>query len=135
MSVAGNKEVKETGEGIDSLEDTVKDAVVETIRCACLGVNLEKFMQPIILHSLVKQPDNGYGVCKRIGAYATFEDRVPDMSATYRYLKNMKKKGYLHEDDGVYSLSSDGKDCLENWRRTLFDYRHTLSRLSEQLSK
>ncbi|MGI6545103.1 MAG: PadR family transcriptional regulator [Fastidiosipilaceae bacterium] len=135
MSVAGNKEVKEADVGIDLSVDKAEDNAAEPIRCACLGVNLEKFMQPIILHSLVKQPDNGYGVCKRIGAYATFEDRTPDMSATYRYLKNMKKKGYLHENDGVYSLSSDGRNCLENWRRTLLDYRHTLSRLSEQLSK
>ncbi len=102
-------------------------------KCACTGNNLEKFMQPIILHILSGGSMTGYRVCKQISNYITYSDNKADMSATYRYLKQMKERGLLEERDGTYSISESGKECLENWKDTLNNYQNTLKQLLKQL--
>lgn len=103
--------------------------------CPCEGGNLEKFIQPIILHILQNDSGNGYSVCKQIGGYITYGDRTPDMAATYRYLKNMEKRGLLQSTDGVYSITELGLSCLTSWKKTLRLYCNTLTHLSEQLER
>lgn len=104
-------------------------------KCPCEGGNLEKFMQPIILHILDKCPHTGYSVCKKISLYVTYGETTPDMAATYRYLKIMEKRGLLKSEKGIYSITDSGRECLMNWKKTLKSYQKTLTLLSKQLDK
>lgn len=104
-------------------------------KCPCEGGNLEKFLQPIILHSLHKHPGNGYYVYLSIGKYITYGETVPDKAVTYRYLKSMEKRGLLEKRDGIYFITGLGEECLDNWRRTLKNYSSTLKLLTKQLEK
>ena len=113
-----------------SLKTAVRDE-----KCPCMGGNLEKFIQPIILHILKKQPLNGYAVRNAIASYVTYEDTVPDMAATYRYLKTLKSRGLLDFNDGVYSVNESGKECLNDWISTIQKYSATLDALKDQLEK
>ena len=90
-------------------------------------------MQPIILHILSEGSLTGYRVCKQISNYTTYSESKADMSATYRYLKQMKERGLLEERNGTYSISESGKECLENWKDTLNNYQNTLKQLLKQL--
>ena len=110
-----------------------KKAVTECATCACNGGNLDKFMQPIILHILSKKALNGYKTQKAIAEYATFDDKIPDMAATYRFLKNMEGRGLLSIEDGKYSLTREGHRCFMNWKSTLENYSSTLQNLLKQL--
>ncbi|MCF0121262.1 MAG: PadR family transcriptional regulator [Oscillospiraceae bacterium] len=105
----------------------------DSASCPCNGGTLDRFMQPIILHILSAGPLNGYATQKKMASYATFGDRVPDMSATYRFLKRMEGRGLLSVEDGKYSLTAEGHRCLENWRRTIQAYGAVMNTLAEQL--
>lgn len=102
-------------------------------KCACQGGNLEKFMQPIILNILNRQPQAGYSIHKQMGQYATYEQTEPDMAATYRFLKNMEKRGLIESDGTVYHITEVGRDCLANWKKSLSEYAATITRLLEQM--
>ena len=102
-------------------------------KCACSGGNLEKFIQPIILHILSDGSLTGYRVCRRISNYTTYSNSKADMSATYRYLRQMRDRGLLTERDGLYSITESGRECLANWRNTLNNYQNTLKKLLKQL--
>lgn len=104
-------------------------------KCPCHGGNLEKYLQPILLHIISKEPSNGYTARKRIASYATYNDTIPDMAATYRYLKAMSDRGLLTCKDGTYSLTVEGEHCLENWKQTIREHTKTLQTLELQLSE
>lgn len=105
----------------------------ENKKCPCLGANLEKFMQPIILHILKKEPLNGYQTQKRIACYATYQDACPDLAATYRFLRNMESRGLLTCQNKIYAITPAGEECLNNWQQTLQAYTNTLNELLAQL--
>ena len=104
-------------------------------KCPCNGSNLEKYLQPILLHILSTEPCNGYTARKRIANYATYGDTVPDMAATYRYLKVMADRGLLTCADGIYTPTAEGMRCLASWKQTLSSYIQTLTRLYSQLDQ
>lgn len=106
--------------------------------CACMGKNLEKFIQPIILSILSHGAANGYQLIGRIGEYATFEDGPPDPTGVYRYLKIMEDRGLLERSssgpkENLYVLTEEGRGCLENWKQTLSAYQRSLASLLKQL--
>lgn len=101
-------------------------------KCPCSGSNLEKYLQPILLHILSKEPCNGYTARKQIANYATYRDAIPDMAATYRYLRVMADRGLLTCTGGIYTPTSEGLHCLETWKQTIGDYIQTLSVLQKQ---
>lgn len=104
-------------------------------KCPCNGSNLEKYLQPILLHILSTEPCNGYTARKRIANYATYGETVPDMAATYRYLKVMADRGLLTCADGIYTPTAEGMRCLTSWKQTLSSYIQTLTRLHSQLDQ
>ena len=108
---------------------------LQSSRCPCVGSNLEKYLQPILLHILSKEPCTGYTARKRIADYATYRDSIPDMAATYRYLKVMASRGLLVCEDGVYRLSPEGSRCLDTWKQTIRDYVQTLQVLQQQFDE
>lgn len=106
---------------------------------ACQGLNLDKFIQPIILSILNKKAGlNGFQVVKAMESYVTFKTGTPDPSGVYRYLKAMAEKGLLSQcpdEEGriIYSISDEGKHCLESWKETIIIYAEDLRILSEQI--
>lgn len=104
-------------------------------KCACMGGNLEKFMQPIMLKLLSRGPGTGYALQKEMEHYATYERARPDMAATYRFLKSMEQRGLVSSHDGMYHITSEGQRCLAEWKNTLRNYSATLLRLIEQLEE
>ena len=91
-------------------------------RCPCSGSNLEKYLQPILLHILSKEPCNGYNARKQIANYATYSDTIPDTAATYRYLKVMADRNLLTCTDGIYAPTEEGMHCLQTWKETMREY-------------
>ncbi|MGN0478762.1 MAG: radical SAM protein [Hominenteromicrobium sp.] len=102
-------------------------------KCPCEGGNLEKYLQPILLHILRQEALNGYAVYSRIADYATYRDSTPDVAATYRYLKRMHSRGLLTCSDGLYQCSEEGLRCLATWKQTISDYVESLNALQAQL--
>ena len=91
--------------------------------CACCCINLDRFLQPIILAILKKGPLTGYAIVKQIGEYSTFKERKADPTGVYRYLKIMLNKSMLERqaegDKELYALTAEGGRCLEQWMTTL----------------
>lgn len=102
-------------------------------KCACQGGNLEKFMQPIILDILSRGDQTGYAVQKQMREYATYQQAIPDMAATYRFLKIMRQRGLVHYDGTAYAITNAGLHCLDDWKETLKEYISTLTCLIGQL--
>jgi DNA-binding PadR family transcriptional regulator len=109
--------------------------------CACLGKNLDRFIQPIILSILLRQTCTGYAIIKQMRDYETFFSVGPDPAGIYRYLKTMEQKGLITretstgEDAVPYRITEEGRDCLTNWVQTLGEYTQTLHVLIEQLGE
>lgn len=111
-------------------------------KCSCSGANLDRFVQPVILDILVHEPCTGYSVVKRMMKYVTFSDCGPDPTGVYRYLKIMKKRGLIVQtDEGaesagatpLYAVTQAGRECLENWAKTLTEYSAQIGKLASQI--
>ena len=110
-------------------------------KCACCGDNLDRFVQPVILSILAKQPCNGYTVIKKIPGYATFTESGADPTGVYRYLKIMQNKGLIAKtaidesdsNSSVYSITPQGVACLNNWCNTLAAYEKKIHCLIQEL--
>lgn len=106
---------------------------------ACQGANLDKFIQPIILHMLKEEPgQTAYRIAKNIGGYITCSESRADITGIYRYMKNMCVKGLLRtektaEGDLLYYVTRGGEHCLSTWGETLDGYIVKLQILKEQL--
>lgn len=115
---------------------------VKTVKekCACCGSNLDRFVQPVVLAVLNKEPLTGYAVIKRMEDYVTFQDFAPDPTGVYRYLKIMRQKGLIcRDEDGdgaapLYRITPQGKACLVSWRDTLKEYASRIEELAAQLA-
>ncbi len=110
-------------------------------KCACCGDNLDRFVQPVILSIIAKEPSNGYTVIKKIPEYATFTESGADPTGVYRYLKIMQNKGLIQKttidkndtNSSIYSITDAGMTCLNNWRNTLQEYAHKIVCLIQEL--
>lgn len=111
-------------------------------KCACCGANLDRFVQPVILAILAKEPATGYAVVKRMAVYSTFAGAGPDPTGVYRYLKLMKSRGLINqaaeEPDAagaapLYAITDAGRDCLQNWILTLTDYAGQIKALTSEI--
>ena len=106
-------------------------------KCACKGSNLDRFIQPIIFLILYSQECTGYSIIKQMGEYAMFRGGKPDATGVYRYLKLMEERGliasklYNSEQKEIrkYAITGEGTECLNNWRRTLLEYRAAINEL------
>lgn len=112
-------------------------------KCACCGANLDRFVQPVILALLAKEPCTGYAVVKRMSGYVTFADNGPDPTGVYRYLKIMKSRGLVEQtaeglDDAeatpLYAITAAGRACLDSWVKTLQDYARQLEALAAEVA-
>lgn len=112
-------------------------------KCACYGANLDRFVQPVILAILAKESGTGYAVVKRMAEYRTFINAGPDPTGVYRYLKIMKTRGFIVQtaeglDDAgatpLYAITESGRDCLQNWVKTLNDYADQVKILAGEIA-
>lgn len=109
-----------------------------TGKCACEGKNLDRFIQPIILHILSREACSGYVVIQRMRAYATYAGESPDPTGVYRYLRMMQRKGLIArqqtvdeegKNEGPLAITPEGMACLVSWRQTLAEYAKTIEKL------
>lgn len=123
-------------------EKTMLEVLEKKEKCSCCGVNLDRFVQPVVLSILADEPCTGYAVLTRMTRYVTFSASKPDPTGVYRVLKLMKQRGLLvhiregveHSDAApVYQLTPSGRECLENWVNTLKDYAVQIETLSSQI--
>lgn len=111
--------------------------------CPCRGKNLDKLLQPAILAILYKQDLHGFVLIQKLGENPMFDGTEPDRAGVYRYLKKMESSGLLSSDwelDGegskprrIYSITKEGKHCLENWSAVLKTYRDSVGMLVEKI--
>ncbi len=106
--------------------------------CPCVGATLDKLLQPAILSILVREPLHGYELTRRISGIPGFLDQAPDISGVYRMLKTLESRGMIVAEWDVseasrakrlYSITDDGRHCLELWHRTLQKYRQAIDSL------
>ena len=112
--------------------------------CPCVGTTLDKLIQPALLAVLTKGPLHGYELTKRISEIPGFLDEQPDISGIYRLLKNLESRGMVVSDwevtkgeraKRVFTLTDDGRHCLENWLETLTRHRLAVESLLEMVRK
>lgn len=114
--------------------------------CPCQGKNLDKLLQPLILCILARGSDmHGFAILKEIGKIPRFEDKNPDATGVYRYLKKMESSGLLTsrweldelDDAGkpkrVFSITEKGRSCMFNWAEALTDYEKHIHYLVDMI--
>jgi len=114
--------------------------------CPCQGKNLDKLLQPLILCILAEGGDmHGFAILKEIAKNPRFEDKTPDATGVYRYLKKMENSGLLTsqwsledlDDAGkpkrIFSITDEGRHCLRNWAVALTDYEKYIHDLVHQI--
>ena len=112
--------------------------------CPCVGATLDKLIQPAILAVLAQGPLHGYELTKRISEIPGFLDEQPDISGIYRLLKNLENRGMVVSDwdvtkgeraKRVFTLTANGRLCLENWSHTLVRHRLAIDALLQAVQK
>ena len=107
-------------------------------QCPCVGATLDKLVQPAILAILTKGPLHGYELTQKIGDIPNFLDEAPDISGVYRMLKILEKRGMVTSDwtliqgerpRRVFTITDNGKQCLEHWSMTLKNYHRAVGSL------
>lgn len=103
--------------------------------CPCTGANLEKFIHPAILTLLVNNKLHGYNILQKLQESHMLQDKKPDPAGVYRCLKKMEQSGYVTavwdvSDSGpakkMYTITTDGLECLKTWIVTLDNYHSSL---------
>ncbi|WP_295638708.1 helix-turn-helix transcriptional regulator [uncultured Mailhella sp.] len=105
--------------------------------CACSGGNLPRFVQPVLLALLAKEPMHGYALVQKLEETGLFAEQPPDMTGCYRMLRDMEKNGVLEtkpdRGDGParrkYAVTALGRRCLNRWISSLAGNRDHLDRV------
>ncbi len=110
----------------------------EFCNCPCVGATLDKLVQPALLAILTQGPLHGYELARKIGEISDFLDAAPDISGVYRMLKLLESRGMVvsgwsvsqgHRAKRLFTITDDGRHCLERWHQTLLNYRKGLDSL------
>ncbi|HBT76442.1 MAG TPA: transcriptional regulator [Planctomycetaceae bacterium] len=114
------------------------------VECPCFGATLDKLLQPALLAILSRGPSHGYELAQRIGEIPDFFDGVPDVSGVYRLLKMLETRGMVVSEWDLsagsrarrrFTITEDGRKCLELWSRTLKNYRKAVDSLLKTAEK
>jgi DNA-binding PadR family transcriptional regulator len=113
--------------------------------CPCSGKNMSYFTAPWILLILSKHGGiHGYELKKVLKGH--MEDLRISMNITglYRHLKLMEKRGVLFSEWDIpdrgpakrkYSLTEQGKECLQRWMQTLCIQGELINRFLRKANK
>ena len=113
-------------------------------QCPCVGATLDKLIQPAMLAILSAGPLHGYELARKIGEIPHFLDDAPDLSGVYRMLKTLEARGMVTSDwdisEGgrakrIFSITDDGRQCLEHWQETLRNYHKAIGSLLKTVQK
>jgi PadR family transcriptional regulator PadR len=117
---------------------------MEFKECPCSGKSLVRLVRPAILGVLAQGPLHGYLVIQKLERLSFFKNQSPDPTGIYRALKSMEEEGLLVSKwDMVqsgparrfFTLTEDGRDCLERWFQTLGEYRKDVDNMIVFLTK
>ena len=117
---------------------TSKSQVPDLEHCPCMGVTLDKLVQPAILTVLAREDLHGYRIAERLADMPPLEGHKPDVSGVYRALRAMEDRGLVVacwdvSDRGpakrVYQLTAAGRECLSHWIDTLERHREAIGEL------
>ena len=105
--------------------------------CACSGGNLPRFVQPVLLALLARQPMHGYALAQKLEDTGLFGPQPPDLTGCYRMLREMERSGVLATtlDRGEgparkrYEVTALGRRCLNRWIASLSSSRDHLDRV------
>lgn len=105
--------------------------------CACSGGNLPRFVQPVLLALLAREPMHGYALMHQLEQTGLFGSETPDMTGCYRMLRDMERNGVLETtfDRGEgparkkYAVTALGRRCLNRWITSLTNNRDHLERV------
>lgn len=111
----------------------------ETVKCACQGGTLTRFVQPIILFLLAESPDHGYNLVQKIAQTDLWKEAPPDTAGVYRVLRDMEMRGLLRSSvtsesragmgKRVFAITEEGRACMVNWVETLEKYRRGIDQV------
>lgn len=113
-------------------------------RCACHGQTLDRFVQPVMLSIISREPMTGYAVIKNMKRYPSFADGAPDTAGAYRYLKILEQRGLISRNDPsddsgriapTYSITDEGEACLSDWVVTLRQYSDMVRALADEIAR
>jgi len=113
-------------------------------RCACKGFFLDKFIRPSILLELYDQDLKGPDILKQLNSGPMVKYGKFDPTGFYRMLKVMEEEGIIvsrweiHESKKpikVFSITTEGKYCLQMWELTFKQYIKDISELSAQITE
>lgn len=121
-----------------SISDTSRGQVPDLEHCPCMGVTLDKLIQPAILTILAREGLHGYRIAERLADMPLLEGHKPDVSGVYRALRGMEERGLVVASWDVsargpakrlYHLTAAGRACLSHWADTLERHRAAIGRL------
>jgi DNA-binding PadR family transcriptional regulator len=113
-------------------------------QCPCVGATLDKLIQPALLAILSKGPLHGYELARQVGEIPDFLHEPPDISGVYRMLKALESRGMVVSGwdvsekgraKNLFTITDNGLLCLQNWHRTLQNYRKAIDSLLETTRK
>lgn len=101
----------------------------------CMGLTLQRFVQPLVMSQLSEEPIHGYLLMKKLEAMPFWKDAVPDKAGVYRLLHAMEGHGLVasHLEEGktrerqTFVLTALGKVCLQQWEKTLAGYAQNIA--------
>lgn len=115
---------------------------MDFVKCPCTGVNLPRFIQPVILAILSGGTLHGYSLVQKLAETKFFKDNPPDVTGVYRVLKSMEQEGSLTSQWDIgesgparkrYTITARGLHCLYQWDQTLFEHQAFVSELQAYL--
>lgn len=113
-------------------------------KCACNGSFLDKFVQPALLVLLTRGDNHGFQMIADLEQSGMVSGDSLDPAGLYRTLKRMENSGLVssHWDTDstakprrVYSITEEGRHCLETWHTTLKEYRNNLDAILREIDR
>ena len=104
----------------------------ELKKCACNGSFLDKLTQPALLVVLSRGSSYGFQLISDLEHSGMVSGDSLDPAGLYRTLKRMESAGLVRsfwdtetsaKPRRIYSITDQGRACLNHWRDTLLEYR------------
>jgi DNA-binding PadR family transcriptional regulator len=123
-------------------ENTIGNKAIK--KCSCMGNNLDKLIQPVVLEILMQERLYGYKILKKIEEKWSLGGDVPDSTGIYRTLSKMQGQEILTfewetQETGpakkVYSITEEGRKCYKSWIETLKGYHKYIGNIIEEGEK
>lgn len=112
--------------------------------CTCSMGNMNRFIEPAILLSLVKDGHkHGYDLSQELNKWQVTDSFI-DKAAVYRTLKSLEEDGMVESKWDIassgpprhmYSITSDGRALLIKWKKVLRSLGASLMEMADQIGE